>query len=60
MVGFLHQDMVGGGPFNLECGEWADDTPMELCLAESLIEMNSFDDEAARRLAGCRVRFRAS
>ena len=59
MVGFLHRDMVGGGPFNLECGEWADDTPMEL-VAESLIEMNSVDDEAARRLAGCRVRFRAS
>ncbi len=31
-------DMVGGGPFNLEPGEWTDDTSMALCLAESLIE----------------------
>jgi ADP-ribosyl-[dinitrogen reductase] hydrolase len=31
-------DMVGGGPFNLEPGQWTDDTSMALCLAESLIE----------------------
>lgn len=30
-------DMVGGGAFNLNPGEWTDDTSMALCLAESLI-----------------------
>ena len=30
-------DMVGGGPFGLEAGQWTDDTPMALCLAESLL-----------------------
>ena len=30
-------DMVGGGPFGLEPGEWTDDTSMALCLADSLI-----------------------
>ena len=30
-------DMVGGGPFNLNPGEWTDDTSMALCLAESLV-----------------------
>lgn len=37
------EDMVGGGPFHLKPGEWADDTSMALCLAESLIERNVFD-----------------
>lgn len=36
-------DMVGGGPFNLEPGQWTDDTSMALCLAESLIECKGFD-----------------
>ncbi len=36
-------DMVGGGPFNLEKGQWTDDTSMALCLAQSLVEKNSFD-----------------
>lgn len=36
-------DMVGGGPFGLEPGQWTDDTSMALCLAESLIECNGFD-----------------
>ena len=36
-------DMVGGGPFRLEPGQWTDDTSMALCLAESLIETNGFD-----------------
>jgi ADP-ribosyl-[dinitrogen reductase] hydrolase len=31
-------DIVGGGPFNLEPGQWTDDTSMALCLAESLLE----------------------
>ena len=36
-------DMVGGGPFRLEPGEWTDDTSMALCLATSLVECNGFD-----------------
>lgn len=36
-------DMVGGGPFRLQPGEWTDDTSMALCLAESLIEKKCFD-----------------
>ncbi len=36
-------DMVGGGPFNLEAGEWTDDTSMALCLAASLVEKQDFD-----------------
>ena len=36
-------DMVGGGPFNLEPGEWTDDTSMALCLADSLISKKGFD-----------------
>jgi ADP-ribosyl-[dinitrogen reductase] hydrolase len=35
-------DMVGGGKFQLNPGEWTDDTAMALCLADSLIE-NGFD-----------------
>ena len=31
-------DMNGGGVFQLEPGQWTDDTSMALCLAESLIE----------------------
>jgi hypothetical protein len=30
-------DMVGGGPFNLQPGQWTDDTSMALCLGESLV-----------------------
>lgn len=37
------EDMVGGGPFGLEPGQWTDDTSMALCMAESLIEQNGFD-----------------
>ena len=36
---FTHiDDMVGGGPFELQAGQWTDDTSMAMCLAESLIE----------------------
>ena len=35
--------MVGGGPFNLQPGQWTDDTSMALCLATSLIERGGFD-----------------
>ena len=34
----LVTDMVGGGPFELQAGQWTDDTSMSLCLATSLIE----------------------
>ena len=37
------EDMVGGGPFGLEPGQWTDDTSMALCLAESLVETGDFD-----------------
>ena len=36
-------DMVGGGPFGLEPGQWTDDTSMALCLAESLVEKQAFN-----------------
>jgi len=36
-------DIVGGGPFGLQPGQWTDDTSMALCLAESLIERQGFD-----------------
>ncbi|MEI6297421.1 MAG: ADP-ribosylglycohydrolase family protein [bacterium] len=36
-------DMVGGGIFDLEPGQWTDDTSMALCLAESLITCKGFD-----------------
>jgi len=36
-------DMIGGGPFNLQPGQWTDDTSMALCLAESLIECRGFN-----------------
>ncbi|MBW4546481.1 MAG: ADP-ribosylglycohydrolase family protein [Symplocastrum torsivum CPER-KK1] len=37
------EDMVGGGPFQLQSGQWTDDTSMALCLAESLIEQQGFN-----------------
>ena len=36
-------DMVGGGPFDLQPGQWTDDTSMALCLATSLVECSGFD-----------------
>jgi ADP-ribosyl-[dinitrogen reductase] hydrolase len=36
-------DMIGGGPFNLERGQWTDDTSMALCLAHSLLHSKGFD-----------------
>lgn len=36
-------DLVGGGPFGLDPGEWTDDTSMALCLAESLLERGRLD-----------------
>lgn len=59
-------DMVGGGPFGLQPGQWTDDTSMALCLATSLLECNGFDptdqskdsgaaNHSARRSRGSRV-----
>ncbi len=36
-------DMVGGGPFKLEPGQWTDDTSMALCLAQSLLSCGELD-----------------
>jgi ADP-ribosyl-[dinitrogen reductase] hydrolase len=36
-------DMVGGGTFGLDPGQWTDDTSMALCLTESLVESRGFD-----------------
>src|SRR5579859_7045499 len=36
-------DMLGGGPFGLEPGQWTDDTSMALCLAESLLDCGGFE-----------------
>lgn len=36
-------DIVGGGPFGLEAGQWTDDTSMALCLAESLLACDGTD-----------------
>ena len=35
--------MVGGGAFQLEPGQWTDDTSMALCLADSLLAMGRYD-----------------
>jgi ADP-ribosyl-[dinitrogen reductase] hydrolase len=37
-------DMVGGGPFTLEPGQWTDDTSMALALADSLIACDGLDE----------------
>ncbi len=36
-------DMVGGGPFKLNPGEWTDDTSMALCLADTYLAKGDFD-----------------
>src|SRR5437016_5137152 len=38
-------DMVGGGPFKLQPGEWTDDTSMALCLVDSLIACDRLDQD---------------
>ncbi|GLU35891.1 ADP-ribosylglycohydrolase family protein [Trinickia caryophylli] len=40
-------DMVGGGPFRLQPGDWTDDTSMACCLAYSLIRCDGFDADDA-------------
>lgn len=37
------EDIVGGGPFQLEKGYWTDDTSMACCLAYSLLKRGNFD-----------------
>ncbi|MEG3219930.1 ADP-ribosylglycohydrolase family protein [Vibrio gigantis] len=45
-------DICGGGPFNLEAGQWTDDTSMALCLADSLLECSKHNakDQVERYL----------
>lgn len=38
-------DMVGGGPFNLQAGEWTDDTAMALALADSLVACGELNEQ---------------
>lgn len=35
--------MRAGGPFNLEAGQWTDDTSLAMCMGKSLIELGAFD-----------------
>ena len=55
-------DMVGGGPFRLEPGQWTDDTSMALCLADSLIQRGAFDpaDQMRRYVKWWREGYRSS
>ena len=55
-------DMVGGGPFNLEAGQWTDDTSLALCLADSLVACKGFNphDQATRYLLWYRSGYRSS
>ena len=36
-------NIVGGGPFGLDKGQWTYDTSMALCLAESLVTCGTFN-----------------
>jgi len=36
---------IGGGPFNLDPGQWTDDTSMALCLADALLRKEGFDEK---------------
>jgi ADP-ribosylglycohydrolase len=36
-------NMIAGGPFNLERGQYTDDTTMALCIAESILAKRAFD-----------------
>ncbi len=38
-------DMVGGGPFGLEPGQWTDDTAMALALADSLLQRGGLEEQ---------------
>lgn len=46
-------NLVGGGPFSLQPGEWTDDTAMALALADSLAAHPDLDpDDLMRRFVG--------
>jgi ADP-ribosyl-[dinitrogen reductase] hydrolase len=45
----LLTDMVGGGPFGLQPGEWTDDTAMALALADSLAARGNVDEQELLR-----------
>jgi ADP-ribosyl-[dinitrogen reductase] hydrolase len=55
-------DMVGGGPFGLQPGQWTDDTSMALCLADSLLACGGFSpfDQLRRYLRWWREGYRSS
>lgn len=55
-------DILGGGPFHLEPGQWTDDTSMALCLAASLVETGDFDpaDQVERYLRWLREGYMSS
>ena len=38
------EDMIGGGLFRLEPGQWTDDTSLALALGESLVERDGIDE----------------
>lgn len=46
-------DLVGGGPFHLQPGQWTDDTSMAMCLAESILDTGGHDpaDQLRRYVA---------
>ena len=45
-------DVVGGGPFGPEPGQWTDDRSMALCLAESMIDCGGHDSADQMRCCG--------
>ncbi|WP_205650917.1 ADP-ribosylglycohydrolase family protein [Ectobacillus funiculus] len=55
-------DMLGGGPFRLEKGEYTDDTAMALCLADSLLACSGFDahDQMKRYVRWYREGYRSA
>ena len=55
-------DMLGGGSFSLDPGQWTDDTSLALCLADSLIEKHGFDpvDQLERYLRWYREGYMSS
>lgn len=42
-------EMVAGGPFDLQAGQWTDDTSQALCLADSLLEKGFDEHDQMRR-----------
>lgn len=49
----LLTDMIGGGPFHLQAGQWTDDTAMALALADSLVSDGDLSEEdLMRRFVG--------